>query len=175
MFGWALTAADDEKAFVSLLSEDQVSKWSGDRAVWTVQRQEIRGYAARQATALVYEGRSFSEYILRFSAQARRGSVRILLRNLPFAWVLEIDTERVWLRPGGGEGFVAFFNKRGEWADYEVRMRGSTVQLVKNGKPSALDYVASHMPETGKISLQLSETEQGSDIVVRNLRIRPDP
>jgi hypothetical protein len=175
MFGSGLMAADDEKAFISLVSKEQVSKWAGDRAVWTVQGGEIHGYAAGQPTALVYEGRSFGEYVLRFSARARRGSVRILLRNLPFAWVLEIDTEKVWLRAGGGEGFVAFFNKPGEWADYEVRMRGGRVQLVKDGKPSALDYEASHMPETGKISLQLSDTEQGSDFVLRNLRIWPDP
>src|SRR5215475_9564092 len=56
MFGGTLMAADTEQAFISLLSYDQLGKWSGDRAVWMLQRDEIHSYAARQPTALVYDG-----------------------------------------------------------------------------------------------------------------------
>lgn len=53
--------------------------------------------------------------MLRFSAQVRKGSVLIMLRNVPFGWFLRIDTESVQLRES-----PLFQNSRGEWADYEV-------------------------------------------------------
>lgn len=171
MFTRTLMATDDETAFISLLSEDHLSNWSGDAMAWTMRRDEIRGNSARESTPLVYEGRSFGDYILRFSAQIRTGSLRMMLRNLPFAWSLEIDTERVRLRAGGG-GSVEFLNKRGEWAEYEVRMQGRKVHLLRNGKDSDFDHVASDFPETGKISLQLAD-RQGSEVVLTKLRIRP--
>jgi hypothetical protein len=167
-----LLGMDSEDGFIGLFGDDQLSKWSGDRKVWTLRTDEISGYSTGRPSPLVYEERTFGNYVLRFSAQVQTGSVRILLRNAWFGWVIEVGTEKVVLRGGGGDGFVAFLNKPGEWAEYEVRVQGERVKLVRNGKPDDLEYAASHMPETGKISLQLAETEQSSKIVIRKLRIQ---
>jgi hypothetical protein len=168
-------AADDENGFISLLSRDQLGRWSGDREFWAIEPDKIHGKSARQSTPLVYDGRTFADHVLRFSAQVQKGSIWVFLRNVPFAWTLEIDTGRISLRGGGGNGFVAFLNKPGEWASYEVRVRGGSVTLLRNGERSGFDYNAGHMPETGKVSLQLPEASQGSEVVLRGLRIRPDP
>ena len=175
VFAGPLTGADDEEAFIRLLRDDQLSKWTGDRALWTLKTDEIRGNSAGQSTPLVYKGRAFGDYVLRFSAQVQTGSVRILLRNVWFAWVLEIGIEKVWLRGGGGDGFVVFLNKPEEWAEYEVRVRGGGVNLLRNGKPAGLGFSASHMPGTGGISLQLADTDQASKVMIQKLRIRPSP
>ena len=70
---------------------------------------------------------------------------------------------------------MAFLNKPREWADYEVRVQGGSVKLLRNGKYPNFGYVAGHMPETGKISLQFAETDQGSEVNLRELRVRPLP
>jgi hypothetical protein len=74
--------ADDEAGFIPLLNDDQLSRWSGDRAVWTVQQNEIRGRWAAPSKPSVYEGRPFGSHVLRFAAHTQTGAVRILLRNL---------------------------------------------------------------------------------------------
>lgn len=166
----AAMQADDEPAFVHLLSVDQLSQWSGDREIWTLDIEEIRGHSTRELKPLVYEGRAFRDYVLRFSAQVRKGSVLIMLRNVPFGWFLRIGTERVELRES-----TVFQNHRGEWADYEVQVRGGNVKLLRDGKPCGFEFIATHTPETGKISLALSQGEQESDVVLRKVRLRSLP
>src|SRR3954447_23676290 len=139
-------SADDEQDFVHLLSDDRLVNWSGDRDSWTLDVEEIRGHSARESKRLVYEERTFRDYALRFSAQVRKGSVLVMLRNVPFGWYLGIDTESVYLRES-----AVFQNNRGEWADYEVEVRGGRVKLLRNGKPYDFEFAAPHAPETGKI------------------------
>src|SRR5436305_12615143 len=74
----AVMRADDELAFLPLLSVDQLSQWSGDREFWTVDVEEIRGHSTRESKPLVYEGRAFRDYVLRFSAQVSAGTQRLL-------------------------------------------------------------------------------------------------
>ena len=162
-------AADDEDGFIPLLTSDQLSRWSGGRNGWVLQAGEIRGYAACGSKPLVYERREFADYVVRFSAQVLKCSVSIFLRNHHSGLYVKIDTEKVWVHDS-----VEFFNKPGEWAEYEVRViQGRTVSLLRNGKHSGFRHTADHIPETGKISLQLSEAGLGSDVVLRRLRIRP--
>ncbi len=161
---------DDEQGFVHLLSDDQLINWSGDRDSWTLDVEEIRGHSARESKRLVYEGRTFRDYVVRFSAQVRKGSVLVMLRNVPFGWYLVVDTESVYLRD-----FAVFQNHRGEWADYEVEIRGGCVKLSRNGKPCDLEFAASHAPETGKMSLELPQGKDESEVVLRRIRIRSLP
>ena len=165
-------AADEEKGFIDLLTSDQLSQWSGGGSGWELRTREIRGKSA-SGSKVIYDGQVFQDYFLRFSAQIVKGSVRILLRNSLFAYSLELDTERVWVRAGAADGFVAFLNKPGEWADYEIRVRRGRFSVLRNGQHSGLDYGGSHMPETGKISLQIPEPSERSEVVIRKLRIQP--
>src|SRR5215813_7593841 len=102
--GAPLLGMDGEDGFVGLLGDDQLSKWSGDRKFWTLRTDEINGYSSGQPSPLVYEDRAFGNYVLRFSAQVQTGSVRIMLRNAWFGWVIEVSTEKVVVRGGGGDG-----------------------------------------------------------------------
>ena len=88
-----LTGAEDEDAFIHLLSANQLSLWTGDQNSWSLKVEEIQSHPTSAPKPLVY-GSKFNDYVLRFSAQVQKGSVWVLLRNTWFAWHLRGASSR---------------------------------------------------------------------------------
>jgi hypothetical protein len=169
-------ASEEKDGFGSLIKESDLSDWEGNTtAGWTLENGILRGRAdGRSPAFLMLKDRNPGDFELRFEALVHRGAVRVKMRGPgpgPLGIAVEINSGEVELVTNGMPFFTAASNRPDEWNEYRVLLRGSNLKVWKNRIPAPYDMVASHMNETGRLSLHLSDHE-ASDVSLRRLRIK---
>lgn len=170
------SASQQEDSFVPLIEESDLSNWEGNTtAGWTLEDGILRGRAdGRSPTLLMLKDRDPGDFELRFEALVHKGAVRAKMRGPgpgPLGVAVEINSDKVEVVTNGVSFFTAASNRPDEWNEYRVLFRGSNLKLWKNGIPAPYDMAGSHMKETGRLSLHLSDHEP-SDVSLRRLRIK---
>jgi hypothetical protein len=169
-------ASLQKDGFVPLMKESGLSDWEGNTTSgWTLENGILRGRAdGRSPAFLMLKDRDPGDFELRFEALVHKGAVRVKMRGPgpgPLGIAMEINSDKVEVVTNGTRFLIETSNRPDEWNEYRVLFRGSNLKLWKNGIPAPYDIAGSHIKETGRLSLHLSDQEP-SDVSLRRLRIK---
>ncbi len=185
-----LVMGEASEGFVSLFNGQDIDRWSGDPALWKVQRGVIIGSTdgvppLKTNSFLVYHGDRFRDFELRLEIRLRNHNSGIQFRSeeLP-GWIvngLQADAAegRMWgnLHDEGGrrllvDGWTGKGERAlrpGDWNDYSIYCKGGNIRLTLNGVVTA--ELSGEAPKEGVIALQL-HAGPPMKVEFRNIRIR---
>lgn len=185
-----LMMGEVSEGFMSLFNGQELGQWDGDPALWHVERGVIIGSTdgvppLKANSFLVYHGGKFRDFELRLQMRLRNHNSGIQFRSEEFpGWVvkgLQADAAegRFWgnlHEEGGRKLLIDGWKDKGErvvrpgdWNDYTIYCKGSTLRLTLNGVVTAESTQES--PKEGVIAFQL-HAGPPMKVEFRNIRIR---
>ncbi len=192
-----LSKAEKDEGFESLFDGKTLAGWDGDPDLWSVEDGAIVGSSDGRAvgtnTYLIHE-KPVSDFMLRLQVRLRNGNSGIQFRSRHIdgpGWIVhgyqadlsDAGDRSAWgnfyEEKGRGRGMMATHDEGWQrakdvvriqdWNDYEIRMVGSAVRLVLNGKVT-FEGQDNHSA-SGVIAIQL-HSGPGMRVECRNVRLK---
>lgn len=189
-----------EEGFTPLFNGKDLSGWTGDSALWSVQDGVIignsKGKQVLRNTFLSTE-KAYSNFTLRVKVKLINGNSGIQFRSdlLPghvvkgyqadvaesvYSGMLYEEGKRgimpYWkaMTPEQQAEIFAAAKPLGEWNEYEITCTGDHLKMVLNGK-TVLDLDDPEGAKKGVIALQLHVTKDGMEVQFKDIEIKELP
>ncbi len=144
-----MVMGEASQGFVSLFNGQDIDRWKGDSASWSVSRGTILGTAGEEKRSLVYEGDRFRNFDFRFEVRRRKGTVTVLLRG-----------------EGRNALSVLLDSKPEEWTEYHVLCKAGLLAVTRDGV--SISTEENQPQRSGWLGFELSDASRAE---FRNIRV----
>lgn len=152
-----LQMGETSEGFVSLYTGRDLGQWEGDPRFWSVVDTRLTGSSRGALSHLIYRGRPYQDFELRFDVRVSTGSAGILFRATagPNGTA---QGPRVNLPP-----------RDSAWTEYTIRCQGPKIRITVDGKVA--EERSAETPRRGVLALELP-AGPAAKVEFRNIRLK---